>query len=206
MSDSGSSGNWVAYYEATSGRPPRPTLLLALQNRDPQRPPGHAIDLGCGDGRDAIELLRRGWTVLAIDSEAAALDRLKARPDLPRDAKLSVLCGKFEEAAWPPPDWPPLDLVNASFALPICPPTLFPALWQKIVAALAPDGRFAGQLYGKQDSWAGKRDMTFHDRAELSELLQDFAVERLDEEESDTVTPRGEAKHWHIFHIVARKR
>jgi hypothetical protein len=30
-------------------------------------------------------------------------------------------------------------------------------------------------------------------------------VEFLREEEDDTVTPRGKAKHWHIFHIVARK-
>jgi hypothetical protein len=27
-----------------------------------------------------------------------------------------------------------------------------------------------------------------------------------DEEEADGVTPRGNPKHWHIFHIVARKR
>jgi hypothetical protein len=27
----------------------------------------------------------------------------------------------------------------------------------------------------------------------------------LDEEETDAVTPRGQTKHWHIFHVVARK-
>ena len=27
-----------------------------------------------------------------------------------------------------------------------------------------------------------------------------------EEEEDDSVTPRGTPKHWHIFHIVARKR
>jgi hypothetical protein len=25
------------------------------------------------------------------------------------------------------------------------------------------------------------------------------------EEETDTVTPRGTEKHWHLFHIVARR-
>ena len=30
-------------------------------------------------------------------------------------------------------------------------------------------------------------------------------LEMFDEEEADGVTPRGNSKHWHIFHIVARK-
>ena len=206
MSDSDATRHWTAYYAATAGRPPRPTLLAALDNRGAAAGPGRAVDLGCGDGRDAIELLRRGWTVLAIDSEPAALDRLQTRPDLPPEARLTTLCGKFEEIAWQPPDWPPVDLVNASFALPICPPALFPVLWQKITASLASGGRFAGQLYGPRDSWAGKRDMTFPDADQVRRLLADFAVERLDEDESNAVTPRGEAKHWHIFHIGAKKR
>ena len=43
------------------------------------------------------------------------------------------------------------------------------------------------------------------DRAQLDRLLAGFVVERLEEEEDDSVTPRGEAKHWHIWHIVARR-
>ena len=27
----------------------------------------------------------------------------------------------------------------------------------------------------------------------------------IEEEEEDSVTPRGTAKHWHIFHVVAKK-
>ena len=30
--------------------------------------------------------------------------------------------------------------------------------------------------------------------------------ERLDEEEEDSTTVVGDAKHWHLFHVVARKR
>ena len=47
--------------------------------------------------------------------------------------------------------------------------------------------------------------MTFHTRADVEALLEGFEIEHLEEEEDDSVTPRGEAKHWHVFHIVARK-
>jgi len=190
---------WRGYYEATAGRPPRRTLLSALD----RFPPGehHAVDLGCGDGRDTIELLRRGWSVIAIDSAAVALERLAARPDLPSGAQLTTLCGKFEDAPWPA-----VDLVNASFALPLCPPDAFPALWQKITASLRADGRFAGQLYGERDSWASDPAMTILSAVRARELFAAYEIELFDEEESDAVTPRGKAKHWHIFHVVARKR
>jgi SAM-dependent methyltransferase len=191
------SGDWAAYYAATAGRPPRPTLLEALHRF---AGPGFAVDLGCGDGRDAIELLRRGWRVLAVDAEKVALDRLRGRPDLPQDAALEMLHGRFEAI-----DWPECDLVNASFALPLCPPEHFPALWARIRARLIPGGRFAGQLYGERDGWAGREGMTFHRREEVEALLRGLEVEHLAEEESDAVTPRGTPKHWHIYHVVARQ-
>ena len=47
--------------------------------------------------------------------------------------------------------------------------------------------------------------MTFVSREEALALLQGLDLEMFEEEEADGVTPRGNAKHWHIFHIVARK-
>ena len=47
--------------------------------------------------------------------------------------------------------------------------------------------------------------LTFHTRAEVDTLLADWEVELLGEEEDDSVTPRGTEKHWHIWHIVARR-
>jgi tellurite methyltransferase len=188
---------WPAYYEATAGRPPRRTLLDAVARF---ARPGLAVDLGSGDGRDAVELLRRGWRVLAIDAEPAALTRLAARPDLPEGAALETRAARFETA-----DFPPCDLVNASFALPLCPPALFPALWDRIGARLRPGGRFAGQLYGERDGWAGRPGMTHLTRGAAEALLAGFTIELFLEEESDAVTPRGVPKHWHIFHVVARR-
>jgi SAM-dependent methyltransferase len=188
---------WQDYYSKTSGRPPRATLLDAL---DRFATPGIAIDLGCGDGRDAIELLRRGWSVLGVDSEPAAIARLKARPDLPPDAKLETTVARFEDV-----DWPKTDLVNASFSLFFTAPGAFPALWRKLSESIRMGGRFAGQLLGERDSWAGRGNILYFERAGLDRLLTGFVVEMLEIEEEDSVTPRGEAKHWHLYHLVLRK-
>lgn len=39
-------------------------------------PPGDALDLGCGDGGDALWLARQGWHVTAADISAVAVERL----------------------------------------------------------------------------------------------------------------------------------
>lgn len=40
--------------------------------------PGWALDVGCGEGGDAIWLARRGWTVTAVDVSDVAVGRAKA--------------------------------------------------------------------------------------------------------------------------------
>lgn len=195
--------SWKTYYERTGSRPPRETLLFALDRFDSERQPGDrrfAIDLGCGNGRDTIELLRRGWRVLAVDAEQAAIDGLKGRSGLPPDIALETRVARFETI-----DLPEADLVNSSFALPLVPPVAFPDLWDRIVAALHSGGRVSCQLYGDRDSWVGRPGITFFTRSGVDALLEPLDVEFFREEEDDSVTPRGEPKHWHIFHIVARK-
>jgi SAM-dependent methyltransferase len=200
----GKGRDWAAYYRKTGERPPRETLLLALDRFDAEPVAGGeprlAVDLGCGGGRDVVELLRRGWRVLAIDAEAAAIDHLRGRADIAPDAPLDTQVARFEDAVWPA-----ADLVNSSFALPLCPPDRFDAVWARILASLKPGGRFSGQLYGMRDSWVGRPGMVFVDRDRLDALLAGLDIEMLDEEEENSTTPRGEPKHWHVYHIVARK-
>jgi SAM-dependent methyltransferase len=42
-------------------------------------PPGRALDLACGLGRNAIALARAGWSVTAVDASAIAIERLRER-------------------------------------------------------------------------------------------------------------------------------
>lgn len=43
--------------------------------------PGRALELGCGTGRQAIELARRGWDVTAVDYVPAAIDQACSRAE-----------------------------------------------------------------------------------------------------------------------------
>lgn len=195
--------DWAAYYSAVVGRPPRDTLLAALAHFEEESAlrSQFAVDLGCGEGRDTVELLRRGWRVLGIDGEPEAIARLLNRPDINLN-QLETQIVRFEELTLPDA----VDLINASFSLPFCPPEYFPDLWEKIVLSLRSGGRFCGQLFGDRDSWAIYPSMNHHTRQQVNVLLQPFEIEMLEEEDHPGKTALGEEKHWHLFQIVACKR
>ncbi|HAA32575.1 MAG TPA: class I SAM-dependent methyltransferase [Cyanobacteria bacterium UBA8553] len=196
--------NWSAYYSAVMGRPPRDTLLVALERFEAENSAADsrlAVDLGCGEGRDTVELLKRGWRVLGIDGQEEAIFRLLSRPDIIPE-RLETQVSRFEDVILPDS----VDLVNASFSLPFCPPEYFPGLWEKIVASLPSGGRFCGQLFGDRDSWAIYTSMNHHTRQQVEVLLQPFEIEMFEEEDHPGKTALGEDKHWHIFQIVARKQ
>jgi len=82
--------NWEEHYgnPANLNFDPAP-LLVEVADR---LPPGRALDLGCGPGRNALYLARLGWQVTAVDSSCAAIRLLKERSTgLAIDARLADL-------------------------------------------------------------------------------------------------------------------
>lgn len=204
--DFAAEGDWSGYFKAVLGKPPRDTLVYALDrfDREPLPSPGRArfaVDLGCGEGRDTLEMLRRGWRVLATDASADAFEHLLPRVNESARDHLQTLIAPFSDVTIPPADF-----INASYCLPFCPADEFPSLWQRIVAAIPPGGRFAGQFFGDRDEWVRSGHTHHHTRAQVEDCLRDFQPELFNEEEKDDMMATGGMKHWHVFHIVARKR
>jgi tellurite methyltransferase len=160
---------------------------------------GRAVELGCGAGTDTLELLRRGWSVLAVDQQTAAVEFLARRVPPRLRKRLTLLVSPMEGFAIPK-----ADLIYASFSLPFVPPDRFPGLWAQIRSALSPGGHFAGQLFGDRDAWAGERPMSFHSLRQVRALTRGYRVEMLRETEEEGRSYEG-PKHWHFFDLVLEK-
>jgi len=199
-------GVYRAYFDRMEGKPPRDTTMAALDAFDEIDPADAplALDLGCGDGRDTLLMLERGWRVWALDAHPEGLRRLRERPECAKalgQGRLEVVQAEFGQID----DLPPARLVNASFSLPFCPPGEFRALWGKITGALGPGGRFAGQFFGDRDDWAILEDRTHLTRRQIIDLFPNDVLERFIEEDRPSNQPDAH-KHWHVFHIVSRRR
>lgn len=206
---------WTRFYDAVDDESSE-TLLIALDRRE--REGRHddapfAVDLGCGSGGDTIVLLDRGWRVLAIDADAEGIRRLEQGVAARGNGahRLETQVARFEDAVWGA-----TELVNASYALPFCRPDSFAAVWDRIVASLVPGGRFCGQFFGDRDEWASPSGASrrrwssppassFHTRDEVLAFLRELEIEHIDEVDEDGETAVGDPKHWHVFHVVARK-
>lgn len=191
-------GDWPGFFGAVRGKGARQTLITAAGKFDM---PGIAVDLACGEGRDTLELLARGWSVHAIEPVAHGLAMLRDQTPPQHAAKLHVQQADFAGSHWPAQ----VDLVNCSFALPFCPADQFEGVWSRIAASIRPGGRFAGQFFGPRDTWCQLGRTIAHSRSTIDRLLTDFIMEELREEEKDDAGDLT-CKHWHVFHIVARRR
>lgn len=56
---------------------PNGTLVVEAADMEP----GTALDVGCGEGADAIWLAEQGWRVTGVDPSGVALDRARAAAD-----------------------------------------------------------------------------------------------------------------------------
>ncbi len=96
--------------------------------------PGRALDVGCGEGADAVWLASGGWDVTALDVSDLALARAAGHA---RDAGVAVrwMHAGLAEAALPPASF---DLVSAQY--PALPRTPDSAAERALLAAVAPGG------------------------------------------------------------------
>ncbi len=100
--------------------------------------PGSALDVGCGEGADAIWLAQRGWRVTAIDISSVALERGRAQAAVVGDdvaRRIEWLCADI--LTWEPPAGA-YDLVSAQFIHFANPQR--DAFFRRLAAAVKPHG------------------------------------------------------------------
>ncbi|QLD11315.1 bifunctional NAD(P)/FAD-dependent oxidoreductase/class I SAM-dependent methyltransferase [Microbacterium oleivorans] len=110
----GHAADWDARYAETervwSGRVNEATsTVIADLESAGALSPGTALDLGCGEGGDALWLASRGWTVTGVDLSPTAVSRAQAAA---RDARLDAtfLAGEIDSI-----ELGTFDLVTTSF-------------------------------------------------------------------------------------------
>ncbi|MDQ6658546.1 MAG: methyltransferase domain-containing protein [Actinomycetota bacterium] len=128
---------WDERYRSTeqiwSGNPNR-RLIEQATDLDP----GTALDVGCGEGADAMWLAQRGWQVTGLDVSAVALARGAARAaEIGDEVARRISWLRADLLTWEPAPGR-FDLVSAQFMhLPQAP---LEALHRRLAAAVRPGG------------------------------------------------------------------
>jgi SAM-dependent methyltransferase len=165
--------------------------------------PGRALDVGCGEGADAIWLARNGWTVTAIDISEVAVGRARAAAEL-AGAAVEWICGDVLQMAFP----------AGSFALvsmqyPALPEAAGEVAVRTLLDTVQPGGLLLAVYHDLDDEHRehmklrGVDPADYVDADDLRQLLgDDFTVEL------DTVEPRIDPPPDtpHIADVVLRAR
>jgi 2-polyprenyl-3-methyl-5-hydroxy-6-metoxy-1,4-benzoquinol methylase len=173
----------------------------ALVTEVSELPPGRVLDVGCGEGADAVWLAQRGWEVTALEVSGVALDRARLHA---REAGVEmqwVLAG-LVEAALPDRGF---DLVSAQY--PALVHSSDHAAERALLSAVAPGGTLlvVHHAVDVKHAQAGGFDPTgYVAPADVASLLdEDWALE-VDEERPRYVAT-GAGAH-HTTDVVLRAR
>jgi SAM-dependent methyltransferase len=166
-------------------------------------PPGRALDVGCGEGADAIWLARRGWTVTAIDISDLAVRRARAAAEL-TGAAVEWICGDVLQTAFPARSF---DLVSMQY--PALPKAAGEVAVRTLLDTVRPGGLLIAVYHDLDDEHRehmktrGVDPEDYVGADDLSRLLgEDFAVER------HAIEPRIDPPPGtpHIADVVLRAR
>lgn len=113
---------------------------------------GRALDLGCGEGADAVWLAEHGWTVVAVDVSATALSRARAAAES-RGIAERIDFQQHDLTAGLPDGL--FDLVSAQF-LHSTVEMDRTALLRRATAVVAPGGTFLIVDHAAAPPWASK--------------------------------------------------
>jgi tellurite methyltransferase len=106
---------WNERYLAQEGEHAGTDPVALLVETAERLPPGRALDLACGAGRNALWLAERGWRVAAVDGAEAAIGILRRRAS-ERGLRIDARVADLENGGYAiePESW---DLIVFSYYL-----------------------------------------------------------------------------------------
>jgi SAM-dependent methyltransferase len=165
--------------------------------------PGRVLDVGCGEGADAVWLARGGWDVTALDVSGVALERAAGHA---RDAGVAIawVHAALAEAVLPPGSF---DLVSAQYPALLRTPGA--AAERALLAAVAPGGvllvvHHAG-MDTQQVTGSGFDPSDYVWPPMVAALLDDDWEVEVDEQRP-RIAPDGGAGAHHTDDLVLRAR
>jgi SAM-dependent methyltransferase len=179
---------YASLEQVWSGRP-----NTALLSEVAALPPGRALDVGCGEGADAVWLAARGWAVTALDVSQVALQRAARHGEQAGVVVRWVQAG-LVEAGLPPGTF---DLVSAQY--PALRRTDHHDAERCLLAAVAPGGTLLvvhhAALDVEQARAHGFDPADYVDPAGVAALLDDTWRIDVDETRPREVTSGAGAHH-----------
>jgi SAM-dependent methyltransferase len=166
--------------------------------------PGRALDVGCGEGADAVWLAQRGWQVTALDVSKVALDRARASAAA-ADVEVQWVHAGLLDASLPDASF---DLVTAQY------PALLRTPGDEAVhalfAAVAPGGTLLFVHHADMDKeHVGDHDVDPADYVSIDDVraaaTAGWTVE-VDERRARNVSGGGGAHHTHDVVVRLRRR
>ena len=171
--------------------------------------PGQALDVGCGEGGDALWLARRGWRVTAVDISRTAVERAATAG---RDVEGRVAWMRADLTVMPVPVHS-FDLVTVQY-FPLSRRPDHRAL-RRLLSAVAPGGTllFVGHDLADLDAHQGGGDhpdpSDFYQPAEVARLLNEDRetwTVLVDETRPRTVPAPAGTQHTHDTVLRARRQ
>lgn len=165
--------------------------------------PGRALDVGCGEGADAVWLARRGWDVTGLDVSLVALERARLHA-IDADVEVRWVHSGLAEASLLPGEF---DLVSAHYSgLPRTPGN---DSERALLAAVAPGGVLLVVHHADVDRERAKEhgfDPTdYISPSDVAAMLDDGWQVEVDEQRPREVATGGGSHHTHDLVLRARR-
>lgn len=170
---------------------PSALLIEAIEGRAP----GRALDVAMGQGRNALFLAQRGWTVTGFDVSAQGLAVARANASKAK-VPLNAVRSTFEDFDYGTAQWDLIALIYVPAG------AHEGAAMAKLARALKPGGLLVMESFASDRASSGRRPVDI-DPAELKAALTGFDLVRFDDREAMS---EWEPAPTRLCRVIARRR